>query len=258
MTWFRDVRAHSGMSLFVAGALALWLALTCFLGASGSFVRPPGVPPLPILVGATLPLLVFVGAWLASEAFRYFVLDADLRLLTALQAWRAGGLGFLALHTHGALAGLFAWLAGLGDVAIGVTAPWVALALVRQPSFFASRAFAMWNLLGVLDLVVAVSSGVLSTGFLGVFTGSDTTATMTKLPLVLVPAYLVPLFLMLHFAALLQWRRYAPLAPLAQEVCRLIDPVEGRPGRDDVERGRAPTPAEQWSAPATRAARVSW
>ncbi len=41
-----------------------------------------------------------------------FVLSADLRLLTAIQAWRAGGPGFLALYAHGLLPGLFAVPAG--------------------------------------------------------------------------------------------------------------------------------------------------
>jgi hypothetical protein len=39
----------------VAGALALWLALVLLLGASGAFVGAPGAPPLPILLGATVP-----------------------------------------------------------------------------------------------------------------------------------------------------------------------------------------------------------
>src|SRR5262249_11237234 len=46
-----------------------------------------------------------------------------------------------ALYVHGVLPGAFAWPAGLGDIAIGVTAPWVALALVRRPGFATSRVF---------------------------------------------------------------------------------------------------------------------
>ena len=156
-----------------------------------------------------LPLVVFIAAYLGSGAFRGLILAADPRLLTAIQAWRAGGLGFLALNAHGVLPGLFAWPAGLGDIAIGVTAPWVALALIRRPTFVASRQFVVWNLLGILDLVVAVSAGALSSGFVAGLVGEITTAPMAQLPLVLVPAYLVPLFIMLHLAALFQARRQA-------------------------------------------------
>jgi hypothetical protein len=116
-------------------------------------------------------------------------------------------LGFLALTAHGVLPGLFAWPAGLGDIAIGVTAPWVALALIRRPAFGSSGVFVVWNLLGILDLVVAVSMGALSSGFVPGFGGEVTTAPMARLPLVLIPGYLVPMFIMLHLVALFQARR---------------------------------------------------
>src|SRR5437899_6857711 len=122
---------HSSMRLLVRVVLALWLALIFVLGAKGAFVRPPDTPPFPILLGVTVPLIVFIAAYVGSGAFRALVLAADLRLLTAIQAWRAGGLAFLALQAHGILPGLFAWPAGLGDIAIGITAPWVVLALIR-------------------------------------------------------------------------------------------------------------------------------
>lgn len=191
----------------VGAVLALWFVLVFFLGEQGVFVQPQEAPPIPILLGVSVPLLVFLAAYLRSEAFRQLVLTADLRVLTAIQAWRAGGLSFLALYAHDVLPGLFAWPAGLGDIFIGLTAPWAMLALIRQPDFRASRLFLAWNLLGILDLVVAVGTGVLSTGFVAGLAGAITTAPMAQLPLILIPAYFVPLFIMLHLAALLQARR---------------------------------------------------
>jgi hypothetical protein len=195
------------MKSLVVSVLAIWFVLVFILGASGVFARPPEAPPLPILLGFTVPLLLFAAAYLRWGAFRESVLTADLPLLTATQAWRAGGLGFLALYAHGVLPGLFAWPAGLGDIAIGVTAPWVALALVHNPAFGKSRLFVVWNLLGILDLVTAVGTGTLSSGFVAALKGNVTTAPMAQLPLVLIPAYLVPLFIMFHVTALLQARR---------------------------------------------------
>src|SRR5204863_202344 len=69
--------------------------------------------------------------------------------------------------------------------------------------------FVAWNLLGILDLVVAVSAGALSSALASGVAGEVTTAPMAQLPLVLIPAYLVPLFIMLHLAALFQARRQA-------------------------------------------------
>lgn len=90
-----------------------------------------------------------------------------------------------------------------------MTAPWVAIALLRRPGFAISRVFVVWNLLGILDLVVAVSVGGLSSAFASGAAGEVTTGPMAQLPLVLIPAYLVPLFLILHLAALFQARRQA-------------------------------------------------
>jgi len=124
-----------------------------------------------------------------------------------MQAWRWAGLGFLALYTHKVLPAVFALPAGLGDMAIGVTAPWMILALVREPRFAARGAFIRWNILGILDLVVAISIGTASTLFATGAPGEISTAPMATLPLLLIPGFLVPLFLMLHITALMQSRQ---------------------------------------------------
>src|SRR5205807_4383815 len=104
-------------------------------------------PPYPIAIGVAAPVIVFLAAFWRIAAFRNLV--TDLPLITAVQAWRFAGFGFLALYAHGELPGVFAWPAGLGDMAIGLTAPLVALALIRRPAFAASRLFVLWNLLGI-------------------------------------------------------------------------------------------------------------
>src|SRR5437879_165166 len=129
------------MKLLVSIVLALWFLLVFVLGASGLFVRTGGAPPLPILFGATVPLIAFFLAYFGWPAFRASVLAADLRLGVAIQAWRVGGLGFIALYVYGILPGEFALPAGLGDIAIGVTAPWIVIALIRRPGFANSPLF---------------------------------------------------------------------------------------------------------------------
>ncbi|SDC68384.1 hypothetical protein SAMN05444679_104303 [Variovorax sp. CF079] len=201
--------ALRGTKLVAAVVLAVWFTLVILLGASGAFVTPPGTPPLPILIGVTAPIIVFLAAFWMSRLFRELVLTADLRLMMAIQAWRFAGLGFLALYAHGVLPGSFAWPAGLGDIAIGVTAPWLLVALIHRPSFAASKTFVVWNALGVLDLVVALGTGALSSALAVGVAGEITTGPMALLPLVLIPAYFVPIFIMLHMAALFQARHLA-------------------------------------------------
>ena len=41
------------------------------------------------------------------------------------------------MYTYGVLPGIFAWPAGLGDMAIGATAPLVLSGLLRRPDFAA-------------------------------------------------------------------------------------------------------------------------
>lgn len=193
--------------------LSAWLVAVFALGSLGLFVRPVGEPPFPILFGFALPIAVFLALYFASRAFRQAVLEADLGFITSVQAWRAGGLGFLALYTYGVLPGLFAWPAGLGDIAIGITAPALVLALARDPAVAQGRRFVVWNLLGILDLVVAVSMGAVGSGFLPGFAPEVSTTPMSQMPLVLIPAYFVPLFVMLHLTALFQVRRKTAAAP---------------------------------------------
>ena len=198
-----------GANNLIAGALAAWFALVVLLGANGAFVRPPGTAPLPIFIGFAVPIAVFLVVYWFSSAFRALVLGLDLRLATAIQAWRLAGLGFIALYTYGVLPGLFALPAGLGDIAIGLTAPWVMRALERRPAFVASKGFVVWNLLGILDLLIAVGTGTTSSLLAVGAAGEITMAPMAELPLVLIPAFLVPIFIMLHVAALIQARRFA-------------------------------------------------
>lgn len=198
---------RAGIRLAVAVPLTVWLLLVLSLGAAGAFVSRPGTPPLPIAMGVAAPLVLFF-AWLRlSQSFRAFVLSLDLRLVAGMQAWRWAGLGFLSLYAHKVLPAVFALPAGLGDMAIGVTAPWIILALVRQPGFAGSGTFIRWNVLGILDLIIAVSIGAVSAFLATGAPGEISTAPMATLPLLLIPAFLVPLFLMLHTAALMQSRR---------------------------------------------------
>jgi hypothetical protein len=190
----------------LALVLAVWLLAVSLLGARGAFFGAPGTPPLVLLVAFVVPLLVFSLALRASGAFRAFVLGVDPRVMLAMQAWRFAGFGFLALQAHAILPAYFAWPAGVGDMAIGLTAPLMMATLNRRPEFASSRRFVVWNLLGMVDLVVAISLGAVGSFLLAHSDTTITTIPMAGMPLVLIPAFLVPLFLMMHITALLQAR----------------------------------------------------
>jgi hypothetical protein len=55
------------MKTIIGIVLALWLAAILILGAAGAFPRPPGTPPIPILLGM-LDLVVAIATGAATSA----------------------------------------------------------------------------------------------------------------------------------------------------------------------------------------------
>ena len=204
-------RASSpNLSLVVGAVLSVWFLAALWGGAAGVFQSAPSRPPLAILVAVAGPPLVFAFAYRLSRGFRELVLGIDLRLLTAIQSWRVIGILFLALYAFGLLPGLFAWPAGLGDVAVGVAAPFVLLAMVRGAPTW--RRWVIWlNVAGLVDFVGAVGTGVLSSDpSFGFVAASAARASLAALPLSLVPTFAVPLWIIFHVISLLQIARRIP------------------------------------------------
>jgi hypothetical protein len=113
------------------------------------------------------------------------------------------GADFLVQRSRGRLPGGFAYPAGIGDILAAIGAMGIFLALYGGASNLRPW-FVAWNLFGVLDLLVAVSMGILhSESTLGVL-GRDgpSTLPMSELPRSMVPTFFVPLLLLFHFLSL--------------------------------------------------------
>ena len=124
-------------------------------------------------------------------------------LLIAVQTFRIGGAFFLWGMTQGFLDPAFAIPAGVGDILIGVTAIPFALFLWRGYSW-SKYAVLVWSVLGIADLINAVS--------LGLIINSDfSTSTMATFPWILVPTVGVPLALALHGITLYRLRKWVPI-----------------------------------------------
>jgi hypothetical protein len=127
------------------------------------------------------------------------------------------GVVFLILMANGQMPALWALPAGIGDVIVGVTAPWIARNLETPAG---KRRAIIFNLFGMTDLVVAVGLGVMTNpGPAQVFRTTPTSELVTQFPLVLVPTFLVPLAFMLHVISLWQLLR-GPWAPHPSEASR--------------------------------------
>jgi hypothetical protein len=152
--------------------------------------------------GLLLPIIAGVIFYLRSSAVRHIAAAASQTLLVGIQFYRVLGIIFLVLFARGALPGVFALPAGTGDVAVGLVAPAVAFAFARGLRGAAGLARA-WNLFGLVDLIVAVTTGFLSSPSPVQKFAFDTPNTLiTAFPLVMVPVFLVPLAILLHLASL--------------------------------------------------------
>jgi hypothetical protein len=152
------------------------------------------------------PVTLYVAGYLLSDAFRRFVrsLVGDPFGITALQVYRVLGVSMAIQALRNALPAVFGLPAGFGDLFIGVTAL-LAAASWSSGTRSGKAVFVLWNVLGLLDLTIAVSTAALAAFTLS---GPVTMAPMRIYPLSLVPAFGVPLAFILHFTGLAQfWYR---------------------------------------------------
>lgn len=185
-----------------SGLIGAWFVLTFTLSALHLIESAPGKPPLPLGLAAITPIVAFLVWFAASPGFRQFTLSLNPQVLTIVQSWRIAGFVFLVLAASGLLPLVFAMPAGWGDIAIGATAPLVALKLATPRH---RTSFIVWQILGMADLVTAVATGTLA-GIIDPH-GIPTSA-MTVLPMSLIPTFAVPLFFILHIISIAQARQW--------------------------------------------------
>jgi hypothetical protein len=181
-----------------------WAVLSLILNILGVFTAHPDKPPLALLISVLGPPILFVIAYSFSANVRTLSLSLDLRLLTAMQAWRIIGAMFLVLMSLGVLPGTFAWPAGIGDLIVGASAPFVVLAISRQTPGWRKHVVFL-NVFGLLDFVGAIGGGVLSgRSPVGILHGDVTTDIMQELPLSVIPTFAVPFWIVLHIISLIK------------------------------------------------------
>ena len=204
----------TGKQVALLVLLIVWFAAAFVVGDRALLTNANGSLLPPIATTAILPVAAFLGLYASSSRFRGFILAQDIETLTMLQLWRVIGFGFLMLYAYGVLPGLFALPAGLGDVAIGLAAPFVVLHLRRDPNYWASSGLVRFQYLGLLDFAVAIVTAGLSAGAIVSLTpGGVTSAPMDVWPLNLFPSFIVPIFIILHLTVLLKVRELRQTRP---------------------------------------------
>jgi hypothetical protein len=124
-------------------------------------------------------------------------------LLVVVQTYRIAGIAILWGMTQGLFEPAFAIPAGVGDILVGVTAIPVAIFLWKGYSW-SKYAAVVWSVLGITDLVYAVT--------LGRITSPDfSTSTVATFPWILIPTLGVPLGIALHGITLYRLRKWVPI-----------------------------------------------
>lgn len=195
------VRAGLGRgraALLAAGAAVVlggWFSASAVIAGHGWYTLGPQTPWLPVAFAG------FLGVLLALRRIpvvaRALAAPGAVSRMALPHTFRVAGVAFLLTMALGELPALFALPAGLGDIAVGIAAPFVAARLAQGTG----HRRALWfNALGTLDLVVALALGAL-TGFQLINVTPPNTA-IGELPLALIPTTAVPLLLVLHITAL--------------------------------------------------------
>ena len=180
----------------------VWFLFSLTASALQIFRTEPDQPPIPLGLAVLIPIAIFAIWSATSQPFRQFLLSLNPSTLTFVQAWRIARFVFLVLYTYSILPGQLALPAGWGDIAIGATAPLVALKLTNPNH---RKGFIVWQLLGITDLVNAVGMGVAARL---INPHGIATSAMTVLPMSLIPTFAVPLFMILHFISIAQARQW--------------------------------------------------
>jgi hypothetical protein len=200
----------------IAFPLLIWQVVVWWIAIGGGFrVRVGAVPALPIAI--MLPLLAGLPLLLRSRRIATILDAMPPYWLIGLQVYRILGGIFLVAWAHGDLAGVFALPAGVGDTLTGLLALPTAYLLYLAPRENRQAAIA-WNILGILDLIIAITIGTLSApGPLQLIVQNPPNTLIGTYPTVMIPAFAVPTSLMLHALSLRQLARLRRNHTLSQQ-----------------------------------------
>lgn len=196
-----------GVVLRLGSVLFGWLAVALFLGWLGIF-RSAADRPFPyIALAIGVPILIGALLIRGSRSVREIIDAVPQSWLVGFQFYRVVGVTFLILYAAGMLPGIFALPAGFGDTFVGLTAVVVAMGCARYHYKY-DPFVALWNCLGVADLVVAMATGFFSApSRFQIFSLHAPNFLIGSFPLVMIPIYAVPLSMVLHLASLTKLRQ---------------------------------------------------
>ncbi len=185
--------------------LSIWLLARLVPAATQSSVAPAAVN----IAFPVVALLIGIMALLLSPVLRQSIRAVPTTWMSAIHAIRIGGYLFLALADMKLLPAEFAVPAGYGDMVVALLALGIVYLLVRGKTYTRPLMIA-WNLLGLLDFAVALTTGgIYIAPFAAHLAASGVSLTYLNFVLI-IPTFGVPLFAVLHIFSLYRlWSEHA-------------------------------------------------
>ncbi len=177
--------------------LATWYLIIFWLGKIGFFGMT--VANIPLIAPAFV-ILYFTGRSLYRSMYLQEIFaTVPLHWAIGVQIFRVMGYGFLSFYWLGLLPGEFAIPTGVGDVIVGLAAPFVAFLYLKGWQKLAI----WWNYLGIADLILSLTLGISTYPRpLQLLPTEIPNDLIALFPLVLVPLFAVPLSIFLHLFTL--------------------------------------------------------
>jgi hypothetical protein len=172
--------------------LAIWAGAVMLAIIAGAFAGS-GPSRLALPASVAIPIATVAIVYRLSPRFRNSLLTLDLRVVLMAQLWRVIGVVFLFALAFDQLPAGFAVPAGVGDIATGIAAFGVVLALGNGT--LTRRRLYAFTALGVVDFLIAFATGL-----------ALEPLTLDAWPLAIFPTIMVPFFAVLHLVAVLQSR----------------------------------------------------
>lgn len=166
----------------------------CFAGVFDVVSLPPR-----IIVVTALPLLLFYLIVVSNTRwYNTFLKEVKLPALVQVHVFRFIGGFFLLLYWWDQLPATFACIAGCGDIITALTAPLIAKAIQRSPSW-GKRLALVWNTFGLVDIICTSAMAVYLTQ-LNIETGSLGVDVLTQFPFCFIPALAPATIVFLHIS----------------------------------------------------------
>lgn len=188
------------LSVVIGLTLIGWFTAVTVLGKVSFFAINPLIAPG--IIFGFFTLFIFLRKAYFSSAMQEIADAIPVHWIILSQTYRVVGIGFMHLYNLGLLPALFAFGAGYGDILVGVSAPFIAYWYAKKKPYHRTLAI-VWNSVGIADLVIALSVGVL--GFprpIQALPLHPSTELLSLYPLALISLFAVPLGLLLHFFSL--------------------------------------------------------